>query len=624
MDIIALDRDIYVQISFLKKYGVNEQSINNQLTRNRKSLTNSYEHFADSEDKRIKWIRYSTISWKMIKKYQLPSEIQLSESLEVQKLERIEKLIIDKFEFALRDGFKNYIKLYGRGYFYDTEVIHQYARNHSVFQQIQQLRGFSIPLNQIFKFYCKLPNMVFETDSLKVFYHKLKKFEQFGHETLIHKSLGKTKNNRKLTQAHKDKISELFKAKEQWSYRVIQEKLNSWAIINGYSEVSVSCVKQVLADKYIQNQCKPFRNGEEWSKIHLDSFRLREDAESNGELWQMDGSRFQFAYLMENGQPGFLILFAVMDIHSRKIIGYASDKSENHRVVLSAVRMAAEATGYLPSEILRDNGSCFKHDKYKALETHMAALGTNIRVHLPQHPNDKGHIENFFSTFQTTICKGKFGYLGEGIKSKRESGRPSRKVLLEAIKRENLRSKSELEQLLAEAIAEFNSSSINPSKKAPSIAYAIADTCQFSYKLSENEIALMFWNRVQEYHVRQSMILLSEGSFRNKQFQYLIEDEELRLRLNGTIVIVCYQKTDRDRIKLFDQNERFITDLQYSKPVKLVYRSKENKPSVPFDNEHVDQIPGINKRSREVHNKHHLYQTPGSLEVILLKTKGHE
>lgn len=623
MEILALDGLIYVQLSFLKKYGVNTQSICNQLGRNRRKLTSHYDHFADSHDKRIKWIRYSSIPQVMFKKLQLPSEQQLHQVIEIEKQDKLDRLIALKFDHSEREGYKACIKYY-QGYFYDQEVIYQYARNHSVFQQIQQLRGVSVNINKIFNHYEKLDNLVFETASLKAFYHKLKQFEQNGHEALIHKSLGKTKNNRKLTEAHLNKIKELFKDKAQWSYRVIQEKLNSWAILNGYSEVSVSAIKKVLADKYIQNQCKPYRNGKEWAKLNIEPFRLREEPVTNGELWQMDGSRFQFAYLTEDGHVGFMILFVVMDVHSRKIIGYAIGKTENHLVVIAALRMAAETTGYVPSEILRDKGSCFKHAKYKKLEEHIAALGTNIRMHLPNSPNDKGHIESYFSVFQTTVCKGKIGYIGESIKSKRESGRPSREVILEALKKDNLRNRKELEVLLEESIEEYNSISANPSKKSPSIRYELGERCEYSYKLSENEIALMFWSRVQDYHVRQSMILLSEGSFRNKQFQYLIEDEELRLRLNGTTAIVCYQKGDREKVKLFDQNERFITDLHYSKPVKIVYRQKENKPSFSFEDSAPPKPVKNSRKAQKIPEKHQLYQTPGTLEVLLVKTKGND
>ena len=151
--------------------------------------------------------------------------------------------------------------------------------------------------------------------------------------------------------------------------------------MNGYSEVSVSSIKNILADKYIQNQCKPSRNGAEWIKTNLQPFRLREDPTANFELWQLDGSRFQFPYLTEDGKIAFLIFFVVLDVHSRKIIGYSSGKTENHILVKEALSMAVQETGFLPSEIIRDNGGCFRDKKYQKLEEYISALEDYLQVY---------------------------------------------------------------------------------------------------------------------------------------------------------------------------------------------------------------------------------------------------
>jgi hypothetical protein len=87
---------------------------------------------------------------------------------------------------------------------------------------------------------------------------------------------------------------------------------------------------------------------------------------------------------------------------------------------------------------------------------------------------------------------------------------------------------------------------------------------------------------------------------------------------------VCYQKEDREKIKLFDQNERFISDLHYSKPVKIVYRQKENKPSIPFEDSAQPKPVANTRKVQQIPDKHQLYQTPETLEVLLVKTKGNE
>jgi transposase InsO family protein/ASC-1-like (ASCH) protein len=610
-------------MSFLTKYGVIEQTVINGLSRNRNGLSIHFEHIEDKNDRRKKWIKYSSITKQLKTKFNLPIETDLVKVLQKENIDKVELLIQQKLNIANTPAISHYRKIY-QDYFTEDEVVLQYARNHCIFDQIQQLRSFSIGLNKIYEQYKILDDLIFETSSLKSFYHKLKRFEIYGHECFIHKGLGKTTTNRKLTENHVNMIIKLYKNKKQYSYQVIQEMLNLWAIKNGYSQVSVSVVKKVLADKYIQNKCKPIRFGNEWKRMNLDSFVLREKAFSIGEQWQMDGSRFQFPYLTKNGTPGFLVYFVVYDVFTRSIIGYSCGETENHILVINALKDAVTSSGYLPYEIIRDNSTCFKHEKFKSLEDHIAAIGTNIRVHKPDKPNEKGHVERFVGTFQSTICKYIDGYVGEGVKSKREGARPSRDVILNSLKTKNLRSRQELEKLLDELILEYNSKT--PNKRIPpefSFMYDKNSTLQIP--VSQNEIALMFWSRVQEYTVRKSMIILTEGSFRNQQFQYIIYDEELILRLNGIKVIVCYQKSNRDIIKLFDMNERFICDLNLTPKAALVYGKKELEKNKLIENQNTKvKHEKIKSKNTESFDRQHLYSTTGSLELILIKTKGND
>ncbi len=414
--------------------------------------------------------------------------------------------------------------------------------------------------------------------------------------------------------------------RKQYSYTTIHEKLNNWAVLNGFSEVSLSSVKKILSDPYIQNQCKPYRNGKEWERYNLNPFRLREEPKFNGELWQLDGSRLQFPYLDENNTVSFLQLFVVMDVHSRKIIGFSTGKTENHTLVIQALRNAVETTGYLPFEMVTDNGSCFKHERFKKLEEYISILGTNFRRHKPDSPRDKGHVERFFSTFQTVICKGKMGYIGEGIKSTREEARPSKELLSEAFLRKNIRTRKELEIFAEHLILEYNLKKTNGKREAPNIQFTISKLDKSISKVSDNDFTLMFWERIQEYQIRNSMIILSEGNSRNLQFQYIINDLENRYRLNGTKVIVCYQKSDRSVVKLFDENERFILRIEKSEPIKTVQTKRKTQASIPrIKSLEIKSELKQNQNSNIIKtSKNQLYKTPATFDVLLIKTKGND
>ncbi|WP_294670044.1 DDE-type integrase/transposase/recombinase [uncultured Fluviicola sp.] len=621
MDIISLDGQIYVQLSFLKKYGVNEQSVMNGMNRNRKNKTRYFEHLTDPNDKRIKWILYESISPQLKTKHELPHEDHLNKNLKQYEQSKIEDFISMQLHSACERGYQAFLKHYNE-LFFDPELIRSYAITHAVFHQIKQMHCFEIPINKIFRAYRKIDGLIFETDSLKSFYAKLKKFQQYGSEAFVHRSLGKTKNSRKLTDAHLKEIKKYYSDPKQLSYSTIHERVNNWAVLNGYSEVSVGTVKRILSDPYIQNQCKTRRNGKDWERYYFNPFKLREEPKYNGESWQLDGSRLQIPYLENDNRPAFLQLFVIMDVHSRKIVGYSTGKTENHTLVISAIKMAVKNTGYLPFEMVTDNSSCFKHERFKRLEEYISIYGTNFRRCSPDSPREKAHVERFFSTFQTVICKGKDGYIGEGIKSKREEGRPAKEMIRQALNSNNLRPKKELELLVDELIKEYNAKKTNTKRESPDICFLLAKMDRSIVKISESQFALMFWDRVQEYRIRNSMILLSEGSSRNNQFQYIIHEMDWRYRLNGTTALVCYQKEDRSRIKLFDKNEKFLLELSRSHKLESASRATTKSP----EKSKADSIEPKPKKDRirpkRIPSKNQLYKVPASMDKFLIKNKG--
>ena len=614
MEVFNLDGDIYVTIGFLSKYGLNERSIHNALVKNRSGKSRHYEHIVDAIDHRMRLIKYRTLPKQTIRKYSLPSRHELYEvSDKAVETERLKNLISQHLGYAYERGYLKYQHNYF-GIFLDGDLIRSYARTHAIFHAIATLYDFNIQLKDLFKQYCELQFLQFETSSLKSFYRKFKEFKAKGQLAFLHRNLGLTKSGRKITENHKKEIIRLYSLPDQLAGREIHKQINFWAIRNGHDQISLSSLKKIIADPIIQNQSKPSRNGKEWMKRHFDPFFIRKHPEKNGELWELDGSRFQFPYATDKG-VGFLWFFVVMDIHSRRIVGYSCGKSETHGLVIEAIAQAVLNTGYLPYEMIIDNGSCFNHEKFKLLEENMSFIaGTYVRRHLPKHAQDKAHVERFFSTFQTTVCKGKFGYVGEGIRSKREEGRPSREKLDEFMKSKNLRSEVEIRQLLDELIIEYNALKIHEDRHAPDIAFKIAKFHSDIRYVSENQYALLFSDSIKEYQVRNSCILLSEGN-RSAQFQYIIYDPDLRIRLNGTKVHIRYNRLDRSKIKLFDCNEIFIVELELHIPLEVV-RTRTKTSKVEFSDTLIDDAHDMFSD-----NEKSLFYEPATLEVMLNKIK---
>lgn len=186
-----------------------------------------------------------------------------------------------------------------------------------------------------------------------------------------------------------------------------------------------------------------------------------------------------------------------------------------------------------------------------------------------------------------------------------------------------------MESLVDSLIEEYNAKRTSEKHPAPNIRFEIAKLDRSLSKVSEMQFALMFWDRVQEYQIRNSMILLSEGSFRNQQFQYILNEMEDRYRLNGTKVIVCYQKIDRSRIMLFNENEQFIMSLNRSaavKPTRTERTERIVKQSVSLSKPIQISVTthSVKKANTEIPKQNQLYKQPATLDVILLKSKGYE
>ncbi|MBX2976621.1 MAG: transposase family protein [Ignavibacteriaceae bacterium] len=600
-------------ISFLEKYGVSSHTINNGTCRNRKRKTIFYEHFYDSINKKKIWLKYSSLPIQLINSHKLPPIQDLMEVVEKEEKNKTIDLIKSKLSFAFENGYRKFIKYY-LGVFHEKEIIESYARTHSLFSNCLELKQFGIKIKEIFPEYIKFVGLQFQTKNIKSFYQKLLEYELSGHRAFIHKNYGTVREKYKLTENHLSKIAELYRDSKMLSGREIHEKLNLWAVKNGYSKVSLSAIKNVMANNEFQNRNRVYRNGCEWKKRIFDPFLLREKPEYNGTLWQIDGSRLQIPYLNKN-KPGFLNYFVIYDVHSGKIVGYSIDKSENSNMIVEAIKMAVENCKYAPMEIVSDSTGGLKSTRFTILKEHLSLLGTQFRKH--EHPRDKGQVERFVGSFQTTVCKNIDGYIGEGIKSRRVDARPSNKVIQEALKPSNLRSESELKELFPNLIDQYNKLKIND-KKSPNLIFDLAQKDEYAPDVSDNDFTLMFWNRIHDYKIKNSMVLITEGSFRKQTYQYIIDDYDLRIKLNLSKVLVCYSKSDRSYIKLFDENENHIIDVKRTIPVPIVFRKKVKKESKK------SQIIDSVVEQKVLSDKNQLYKQPETLDILFIKSKNNE
>jgi len=579
-NIIDLNGEVYVLSSFLTEYGVNKGTIYNGFKKFRNNDSLHYDHFTDSIDKRLKWLRFGSIPLLLLRKYPIPTEKNLLDDLNQSKLEKNERFILTRFNYAIERGYYKY-KIQYHGLFYDVDSINRLAKKHAFIAVCLEMYNYGLTIKEMFKIYQFWNFEILSDCSAKTFYRRILRYKKEGDSSIVHGSLGRLKNSKIINEKVFSQLKELYRDKKMFTGREIHFKLNQWCLDNGYKSVSHSSIKSVISKPEFMNENKIHRYGKEWTKYFWKPYSLRTNPHFNGSLWQLDGTRIQIPYLTTEGKESFLWIFVVMDVHSRKIVGFSIDTAERKGMILNALRNAIETTRYIPMELVRDNAKAFESKEYKYVEDYLSYFGTYTRKHIPGEPQDKGHVERFFGTFQTTVLKNHKGYIGEGIRGRRETSRPDRAMVLESRKKKNLRNKEELEKLIKNSITEYNNNRIHEEVPSPSAKFDVAKKDKNSINFSINDIALLFWNQTQ-ITVKNSMVILSKGKRNHIKYQYIIHKESLRYSLNQTVVKVCYQEFDRSIIKLYNEHDLFISDLKLSTPVDIVQKRSRVITSRPI------------------------------------------
>jgi len=100
---------------------------------------------------------------------------------------------------------------------------------------------------------------------------------------------------------------------------------------------------------------------------------------------------------------GWLYLAVVLDLYSRRIVGWAMSSSLHRQLVIDALQMAL-TTRQPPPGLLHhsDRGSQYASDDYQALLTQTRMVGT-VPVSRKGNCYDNAPVESFFGTLKTEL-----------------------------------------------------------------------------------------------------------------------------------------------------------------------------------------------------------------------------
>jgi len=272
----------------------------------------------------------------------------------------------------------------------------------------------------------------------------------------------------------------------------------------------------------------------------------RQPARFAGDLYQIDGTRFNVLYQDDSGKVSFLCMVVALDVYSKKVVGYSLSATESFANYMASIRMSVKNTKFLPADILTDNFSSSNNVKYKEYVQTLMSLGTSVSKHKPGNPQAKGSVENWFHIFGDMYLKSVKGYLGDGIKCRKKGGKPNSDMIAEARKRKNIRTEAELAAVFSEAIIKYNSTYVFK-KSTPNTLFAEC-FAQNVIPLDDDLLPVVMQERGTRTIQFNCIDIFKEGI----KYQYMIYDKSFFFKYLRKKVVIHYEKYNHDEILVYE------------------------------------------------------------------------
>ena len=550
----------------IEDYSVSKKTIEAGTSRYRKGSTSSWKNFKENG---IRYIDIDTIPANTRKKYNIPTAEQLQAIQEKEQNSRANLLSnpdAAKLHHAFSEAYMGYLQLYWDRLAYSQEnqikLSTQYAKEHAYWVQMVHLTGTLEKttygkVSEFFKIHKELikNEVVLQSNvtSLARFKVKLKTIRKALYmgedavEQVIHNGLKDNKEGTKVKDFHRALIMAYLQYEQIYPYRVVADLVNHHCELKGYKTISESSIKQLMnSDNKFRTLVDAYRYGKKHFNDDVLPHAVRELPKFPANVWMIDGTPMQF-YCWDNSRTKIirLYLFAIIDVCSRKIVGFDVGYSETRFNILNALKIAVMNEGYLPAEIVSDNFSAGKTEEILDLKDQMARLGITWRNSKVGNAQDKSYIERFFGVFQSVECALYEGYIGEGVTSKRNN-RPNQDFVQKMAKKNGLLMPNEMKSRIATMIAKYNERNISGRKSPNQISSDMPKPN--AIPMDSVKTALMFWSKT-SHTVKRGMVKIKVNKI---QHTYEIACNETKLKLQNKKVAVRYNEKDLDWVMLFD------------------------------------------------------------------------
>ncbi|QTE22392.1 DDE-type integrase/transposase/recombinase [Polaribacter cellanae] len=562
----------FVPYKEILSYGISVNTLKNGLFNFRKGKSPSWENIKDAKDKRKILINLDTIPKGTRTKYNIPTSEDYKKLQSKDFSNNTTLLDGPNAEYLLNAYSKNYqqyINIYWNRLAYSSdkqnELAIPYAKEHAYWLEMIHLTGtlekatygsikrmFKIHLALIKKSEIILQSEVRSAIHFKVKLTALRKAllkGETGLDVIINNSLKPNEANVKITDFHKMLLLSYLQYEQIYSYRVVTDLVNHHCELKGLQTISESSVKHIMTtDNQFRTLVDSYRYGKKYFSDTILPHTVRNVTQFPANVWMIDGTPMQFyCWNSDRTKQVRMYLFAIIDVCSRKIVGFDIGYSETRFNILNALKLAVMSEGYLPSQIVSDNFSAGKTEEIIDLKNQMAKLGVSWRNSKVGNAQDKSYIERFFGTFQSVECALYEGYIGEGITSKRNN-RPNAEFLQKMAKKNGLLMPNEMKSQIATMIAKYNERSIG-GRKSPNEVCSSFDKPN-AVPMDAVRTALLFWSKTSTT-IKRGMVKFKVNKV---QHTFEIKEHQTKAELQGKKVAIRYNENDLDWIMLFDYN----------------------------------------------------------------------
>lgn len=441
------------------------------------------------------------------------------------------------------------------------DYIEFYARKQAVLNEV--INEFSATKNQLYVVYNEIAKVFFKELSLDRFYKITKliaDYPESAHIIICHGSLDKHKVNIRFNDEAKE-IALEERRKRTNTIADVLRVVNAFILCKGKKEIDISTLKRFFAIPEVKNFLFLERNKGDVDAInHLIPYLDRKRCSRFGLQWQVDTFDVPLACIdildpkikkaLSKKDVGEIVIKCciVVDNHSGAIIGFSSDRSENHRMVIAALRMAVYNTGILPIELLADNHKLYGDEEFLHIRAMLQLFGCRFRQEKLRHPQDKSVVEQTVRNIHA-IFRRYSGYTGHGIRSRRRDSRPTAGYRKEAFKPQHVRDVAGIDLLIPEIIKQYNDHSFNEKPTPTQLRESSQEPVEL--KIEKWKVAKLFWVSKWAPVIGGKIKFTYGDKYKFRMYDYELSenttDTEVRCRFDQfdpSTILVFHSKTD--------------------------------------------------------------------------------